>query len=142
MKLKIKRLNEDAIMPKYQTVGSAGFDLCATEVAIIEPHKTVIIGSGLSFEIPEGFFGAVYARSGLGIKNGIRLANDVGIIDSDYRGEVKIALHNDSDVPFTITKGMRCCQMLIQPVVQCEIEEATDLTDTERGQGGLGSTGR
>lgn len=141
MELKIKKLHQDAIVPRYQTQGAAGFDICSITDAIVEPHKTVVIGSGLAFEIPHGYFGAVYARSGLGIKNGIRLANDVGIIDEDYRGEVKIALHNDSDTVFWVEKGMRCCQMIIQPYERCDIKVVDELGNTERGQGGLGSTG-
>lgn len=144
MKVKIKKLNENAVIPTYGSVGSAGGDLyCAEEKdIIIAPSQTVLIGTGLSVEIPDGYVGLVYARSGLATKSGLAPANKVGVIDSDYRGEIKVALYNHSNEVRTVGKGERIAQMVIAPYLKVEYEEVSDLERTERGEGGFGSTGK
>lgn len=144
MKVRIKKLTNSAIIPTYGSVGSAGGDLyCANENdVVIQPNQTVLISTGLAVEIPEGYVGLVYARSGLATKSGLAPANKVGVIDSDYRGEIKVALHNHSTESRTVCKGDRIAQMVIAPYLQVEYEEVEDLTDTNRGVGGFGSTGK
>lgn len=129
-------------MPKYHSTEAAGFDLSASidKNIIIKPGEIVKISAGLAWEIPSGFATFIYARSGLGTK-GLTLANSVGVIDSDYRGEILVALINQSSNEFTIEPGMRIAQAIIMPVVQAEIEEAEELSETARGTGGHGSTG-
>ncbi len=142
-KLYIKKVNENAAIPKYMTDGSAAMDICACLGAdvIIAPGKTVLVPTGLAVMIERGFAGMLYARSGLAAKNGITLANCVGVIDSDYRGEILVALINLSDKEYTVTHGMRIAQMVITPVCTPEITETDRLEDTVRGEGGFGSTG-
>lgn len=140
--LMFTKLNDDAIEPIKATTGSAGFDLCANKDVVIEPNKTVMVGTGISVEIPAGYFGGLFARSGLATKRGIRLANSVGVIDSDYRGEVIVALHNDSDIEQTISNGERIAQLIIIPHLNCSAKQANTLSETERGGNGFGSTGR
>lgn len=140
--LMFTKLNDDAIEPIKATPGSAGFDLCANKDVTIEPNKTVMVGTGISVEIPAGYFGGLFARSGLATKRGIRLANSVGVIDSDYRGEVIVALHNDSDIEQTISNGERIAQLIIIPYLNCSAKQANALSETERGSNGFGSTGR
>jgi dUTP pyrophosphatase len=121
-----------------------GYDLyaCSDEDVTIAPHCTVKVGTGVSMAIPEGYFGAVYARSGLSAKQGLRPANCVGVVDSDYRGEIIVALHNDTDAETTIDKNERIAQIVVTPYLSVEFEETMDLDDTERGSGGFGSTGK
>ena len=144
MKVLLKKLKENALLPVRGSAFAAGYDLCAcTENPMpVAPHETVKIGTGISAAIPVGWFGAVFARSGLACKEGLRPANCVGVIDSDYRGEICVGLCNVSDVPYVITPEERVAQMVIAPVLTPEIVEADELSDTNRGAGGFGSTGR
>lgn len=143
MVLKLMRVREGAIIPKQATAGSAGYDLCACIDApqTIEPGERCVFTSGLAAEIPAGTAGFVFTRSGLGIKKGIHVTNGVGVIDSDYRGEIRIGLHNLSAEPYTVQPGERIAQMIIMPYFAPVIEEVTSLTETDRGAGGFGSTG-
>lgn len=143
MVLKLMRVREGAIIPKQATAGSAGYDLCACMDApqTIEPGERCVFPSGLAAEIPAGTAGFVFTRSGLGIKKGIHVTNGVGVIDSDYRGEIQIGLHNLSAEPYTVRPGERIAQMIIMPYFAPVIEEVTSLTETDRGAGGFGSTG-
>lgn len=143
MVLKLMRVREGAIIPKQATAGSAGYDLCACMDApqTIEPGERCVFTSGLAAEIPAGTAGFVFTRSGLGIKKGIHVTNGVGVIDSDYRGEIRIGLHNLSAEPYTVQPGERIAQMIIMPYFAPVIEEVTSLTETDRGAGGFGSTG-
>lgn len=143
MVLKLMRVREGAIIPKQATVGSAGYDLCACidVPQTIEPGERCVFPSGLAAEIPAGTAGFVFTRSGLGIKKGIHVTNGVGVIDSDYRGEIQIGLHNLSAEPYTVQPGERIAQMIIMPYFAPVIEEVTSLTETDRGAGGFGSTG-
>lgn len=143
MNIKIKRLTSTAIIPEKGSRYSAGFDLSAdiADKVLILPGKTVKIPTGLSIELPEGYFGAIYARSGLAAKQGLRPANGVGVVDSDYRGEYIVALHNDSEEARTIEPRQRIAQLVIQKHLDCDFVEVDELTNTERGQGGFGSTG-
>lgn len=143
MVLKLMRVRESAIIPKQATAGSAGYDLCACIDApqTIEPGERCVFPSGLAAEIPAGTAGFVFTRSGLGIKKGIHVTNGVGVIDSDYRGEIRIGLHNLSAEPYTVQPGERIAQMIIMPYFAPVIEEVTSLTETDRGAGGFGSTG-
>lgn len=143
MKVRIKKLSDKAIIPTFGSAGSAGGDLYSAEEnqVIIAPNQTVLIGTGLAVEIPDGYVGLVYARSGLATKSGLAPANKVGVIDSDYRGEIKVALHNHSNEIRTVSQGERIAQMVIAPYLKVEYEEVDDLSDTARGGGGFGSTG-
>ena len=141
--MKIKKLFEDAVIPFTATVGSAGHDLSAylfTNFIEIPPHDHVKVGSGISVEIPSGYFGMLCPRSGLG-KCGISLANTIGIIDSDFRGEISVLLKNNNDNHFRLEKGTRMAQLIIVPYISSEIEVVDDLEETVRGSGGFGSTG-
>ena len=142
--IKIKRLTDTAVIPEKGSKYSAGFDLSADIIHPIRiaPKETVKIPTGLSIELPEGYFGAIYARSGLASKQGLRPANCVGVADSDYRGEYIVALHNDSDEIREVEPGQRIAQLVIQPYLVCEFLESEGLTETERGDGGFGSTGK
>ena len=145
MKLKIKKLNENAVTPTYGSVSSAGADLYALlDKAKIEipPHETVLVHTGIAMEIPEGYVGLVYARSSLGTKRGLAPANKVGVIDADYRGEIMVSLHNHSNTLQEIDNGERIAQIVIAPFLKAEFEEADELSDTVRGAGGFGSTGK
>ena len=144
MEVKIKKLNKNVIIPARGSKEAAGMDLyaCTDTVTIISPHQTVKIKTGLALELPNGYFGAVFARSGLATKQGLRPANAVGVIDSDYRGEVIVALHNDTDIPQTINPMERIAQLVVLPYLQIEFKEVNELSDTERGEGGFGSTGK
>ena len=141
--LRFKKLFPNAAEPVRGTKFSAGLDLsaCVSDAVGIPPRDTVKIGTGLSFEIPHGYFGAVFARSGLASKYGLRPANCVGVIDEDYRGEVIVAMHNDSDTWQTITPGERIAQLVLIPYLNPPCLECQDLDKTERGEGGFGSTG-
>lgn len=143
MIVKFKKLNEKAKMPQYGTIYSAGADLYSTEEkTAIPPHKTVFIGTGLAMEIPQGYVGLIFARSGLACKRSLAPANKVGVIDADYRGEIKVALHNHSDEEQIIEEGERVAQLTILPYITAQYEEVETLEDTVRGAGGFGSTGK
>ena len=139
----IKKLNPEAIVPTYGTDYAAGADLyaCLTEVVTVQPGQTYLVKTGIALEIPDGFAGLIYARSGLATKRGLAPANKVGVIDSDYRGEIMVSLHNHSDKPETIEPGERIAQLIITPYVQAVFNEVEELSDTIRGEGGFGSTG-
>ena len=141
--VKIKKLDERAIIPSYGTEYSAGFDLYAIleEDLTIESGKTVLVKTGLSMEIPIGCAGMIFARSGLATKKGLAPANKVGVVDSDYRGEVMVALHNHSNENQTIASGERIAQMVIMPFYKAEFTEVGELSNSDRGTGGFGSTG-
>ena len=143
-KIRIKRLREGAQMPTYGTEFSAGADLyaCLAEDVTILPGETKKIPTGLAMEIPVGCAGLIYARSSLGTKRGLAPANKVGVVDSDYRGEFMIFLHNHGAEPQTIQHGDRVAQLLVTPVFTPGFVEAEDLSDTVRGTGGFGSTGK
>ena len=142
--VKVKKLRANAVVPSYETADSAGCDLraCLDEAAVIAPGETVMIPTGLSMEIPEGYVGLVFARSGLSTKKGLAPANKVGVIDSDYRGEWMVGLLNHSGETRTVEPGERIAQAVFVPVVTAEFRETETLTDTARGAGGFGSTGR
>ena len=141
--MRIKRLSENAIVPTKGSQQAAGYDLYSTETVSIRPHETALIGTGWAMEFPIGYFGAIYARSGLATKEGLRPANCVGVIDSDYRGEVKVALHNDTNTLKTITAGDRIAQLIIMDYFfVSDFEEVNVLSDTSRAEGGFGSTGK
>ena len=144
MNIKVKKLKPDATVPTMGSKFAAGADLYSAEDAdvVIEPSETKFIGTGLAMEIPEGYVGLVYARSGLACKRGLAPANKVGVVDSDYRGEIKVALHNHGKEAQTVEKGERIAQMVIAPYLSVHYEEADALSETERGEGGFGSTGR
>lgn len=140
MILKYKKLNPDAMEPTRGSEYSAGLDLYSTDDYLIAPGDTIKIGIGIAVEIPQNHFGAIYARSGLATKKGLRPANAVGVVDADYRGELIVALHNDSSVIREIHKGERIAQLIVQPYVPAVPREADILSDTVRGEGGFGST--
>ena len=143
MKLNIKKLSENATVPTYGTEFSAGADLYNLDTPVtIEPHATVLIHTGIAMEIPEGYCGLIFARSGLATKRGLAPANKVGVIDADYRGEIMVALHNHTDSPATVDGGERVAQLAVVPFLKAELCEVDELTDTVRGEGGFGSTGR
>lgn len=143
MEINIKLLNENAKVPTRGSEYAAGYDLyAATDYDIeIAPHSTVKIGTGISVELPNGTFGAIFARSGLATKKGLRPANCVGVCDSDYRGEYIVAMHNDTDEVMTIASGERIAQLIVMPFVGIEFNIVDELTETKRGDGGFGSTG-
>lgn len=144
MNINIKKLNPNAIIPTRGSEYAAGYDLYAcSEIAIdIAPHSTVKVGTGLAIEIPHGYFGAIFARSGLATKRGLRPANCVGVCDEDYRGEYIVALHNDTDEFMSIEPHERIAQLIVMPYLSVEFNEVSELSDTERGSGGFGSTGK
>jgi len=142
MVLKIKKLTSEAIIPAYQTKEAAGFDLHSIEETVINPGERKLIGTGLAFEIEFGYEVQIRPRSGLAYKHGITVLNSPGTIDSDYRGEIKVLLINHGNEPFEIKKGERIAQAVIAPVVQAKIVEVEELSDTQRGAGGFGSTGK
>lgn len=143
MKINIKKLYSDAIIPTRGSSEAAGYDLYAYmgSATKIKSHETIMIGTGISMEIPDGYFGAIYARSGLASKKNLRPANCVGVIDSDYRGEIKIPLFNDSNVIQIIDKNERVAQIVIMPYLSVEFNEVDELSETKRNQSGFGSTG-
>ena len=142
--IKYQKLNEYAKEPTRGSIAAAGYDLYAAtaEPTIIEPHCTVKVSTGLAIELPEGTFGAIFARSGLATKQGLRPANCVGVVDSDYRGPVIAAIHNDTDETQIIEPQERIAQLVVLPYLPIELVEVTELTETERGSGGFGSTGK
>ncbi|MEO8553717.1 MAG: dUTP diphosphatase [Kofleriaceae bacterium] len=140
----IKKLRPDAVMPRYMTAGAAGLDLCAAidESIVLAPGRRASIGTGLAFALPEGYEGQLRPRSGLAKQHGITLVNSPGTLDHDYRAEVMILIINHGQDPVTIEPGQRIAQLVIAPVVQAELVESDALSDTARGSGGFGSTGR
>ena len=142
--IKVKKLNEFAKLPTRGSSDAAGYDLYAAtnQILNIAPHSTIKVGTGLSFELPEGTFAAIYARSGIATKRGLRPANCVGVIDSDYRGPIIVALHNDTDEMQSIEPGERIAQMILLPYIEMKFSEVNELSDTERGEGGFGGSGR
>ena len=141
--MNIKKLDEKATLPTYGSALAAGADLyaCLDEPVTIAPNETKLIHTGLAMAIPEGLAGLIYARSGLASKRGLAPANKVGVVDSDYRGEVMVALHNHGTAPQTVEHGERIAQLVLTPVVTASFALVDDLDKTERGEGGFGSTG-
>ncbi len=144
MNIKVKKLHPAAKLPTYGSFEAAGADLyaCLEEAVTILPGETCFVPTGLALEVPKGCAGLVYARSGLACKRGLAPANKVGVVDSDYRGEVKVALHNHGLTSQTVEPGERVAQFIITPVLTPVYEESTELSDTSRGAGGFGSTGK
>ncbi len=143
--LKIKKVREDAKVPNRATSGSAGLDLCAAidEPITLDGGATAVIPTGIAIALPSAEYGAfVFPRSGIAVKHGIGLLNSVGVIDSDYRGEIMVGVINQINTPYTIQPGERIAQMVIMPVSMMPVEEVSDLDETERGAGGFGSTGK
>ncbi|MCI7047359.1 dUTP diphosphatase [Helicobacter sp.] len=140
--LKIRKLVPEAILPKYQTQGSAGFDLCAVQSTTIPAGKWALIPTGLAFSFKEGYEMQVRPRSGLALQYGITLLNTPGTIDSDYRGEIKVIMMNLGNEDFVINKGDRIAQAVLCKVKQAKIKEVEVLDETKRGEGGFGSTGK
>ena len=142
--IRIKKLHPNAILPTYGSVEAAGADLyaCLDEPMVVQPGATAWIPLGFAMEVPKGCAGLVYARSSLGAKRGLAPANKVGVVDSDYRGEVMVALHNHGLETQTVCHGERVAQLLVAPVLAPAFEEVEELDDTVRGAGGFGSTGR
>ena len=142
--IKVKLIREGAILPTYGSVGAAGADLyaCLDDEVTILPGETAWIPTGIALEVPEGCAGLVYARSSLGVKRGLAPANKVGVIDSDYRGEIRVVLLNHGKEPQTVQSGERVAQFIITPVLTPAYEEVEELSDTARGVAGFGSTGK
>ncbi|MDD3341668.1 MAG: dUTP diphosphatase [Bacilli bacterium] len=139
----VKKIKEEAHIPFYATEEAAGADLYAVleESVTIKPNETFLVPTGLTFEFPKGIVGLVYARSGLASKKGLAPANKVGVVDSDYRGEVMVALHNHSAIEQTIENGERVAQFVIMPYFKANYKEVEDINETDRGTGGFGSSG-
>lgn len=144
MILNVKRTNPYAILPRYATPGAAGMDLsaCLDEAIVLGPGQRAVVSTGLSVAVPPLHVGLVFARSGLAVKQGVTLSNGVGVIDSDYRGEIKVGLVNLGDAACTIQHGERVAQLAVMPVVHAQAVEVDELDDTARGTGGFGSTGK
>ncbi len=145
MELKIKLLSPNATLPKYATAGTAAMDLtaCIDQPLTILPRQLVSIPTGIAIALPSADYVAlIFARSGLGVKHGITLSNAVGVIDSDYRGEIRVGLTNLSDVPYTVQPGDRIAQLAVMPVTQATVIAVDQLDETDRGAGGFGSTGK
>ena len=142
--MNIKKLNENARIPTYGSEFAAGADLyaCLDADVTIAPAETLLIHTGLAMQIPEGLVGLIYARSGLASKKGLAPANKVGVIDSDYRGEIMVALHNHGTIPQTVSDGERIAQIVFAPYYAAEFSVVDELDDTTRGSGGFGSTGK
>lgn len=142
--IRVKKLHPNAILPTYGSTEAAGADLhaCLNEPVVIEPGQTAWIPTGIAMEVPKGCAGLIYARSGLACKKGLAPANKVGVVDSDYRGQITVVLHNHGSVSQTVSGGERIAQMVITPVLTPAYVESDDLSETGRGQGGFGSTGQ
>lgn len=140
--VRFKKLNPAAQVPSYGSTSAAGADLYALEGAVLQPGQTLLVHTGIALEIPEGYAGLIYARSGLATKRGLAPANKVGVIDADYRGEIMVALHNHSDAEQAVDVGERIAQLVITPFLRVDFAETEDLSDTDRGAGGFGSTGK
>lgn len=141
--IKVKKIKPNAQMPTRGSAEAAGYDLyaCIDKPILVGPHQTVKVGTGLSFELPYCTFGGIFPRSGLATKKGLRPANTPGVCDSDYRGEYIVAIHNDSDLTQIIDPGERIAQLIILPFIPAEFKEVEELSETDRGDGGFGSTG-
>lgn len=144
MRIRVRRVSDTAVLPTRGSTFAAGYDLYAdiAEEVIIEPHTTVKIDTGLQFELPDGYFAGIFARSGIAAREGLRPANCVGICDSDYRGNYIVAIHNDTDTVQKIKARQKIAQMIVLPYLPLEFEEVEELSETKRGAGGFGSTGR
>ena len=144
MEVRLKKLSEKAVIPTYGSEFSAGADLyaCLEETVVIGPGKTYMVPTGLAVEIPEGYAGLVYARSGLASKKGLAPANKVGVVDADYRGELFVALHNHGCEEAQVEPGERIAQLVVTPFLKADYRVVEELSDTARGAGGFGSTGR
>ena len=144
MEINVKKLNENAKIPTRGTRKAVGYDLyaCIDRPVTIPAHSTEKIGTGLAFELPSGFGGFIFARSGLATKDGLAPANKVGVVDPDYRGEVIVALHNHTNKAQLIMPGARIAQIAVMPHIVAEFVEVQEITNTERGNGGFGSTGK
>lgn len=142
--IRVKKLHPNAKLPTYGSLEAAGADLyaCLEEAVTIQPGEVFWVPTGIALEVPKGCAGLVYARSSMGAKRGLAPANKVGVIDSDYRGEIRVVLLNHSKLPQTLEPGERVAQFIITPVLQPAYEEVAELTDTDRGVGGFGSTGK
>ena len=140
--VRVKKLRENAVLPSFGSDYAAGADLYACNAVTVEPGATEFVQTGLALEVPAGYAGLVYARSGLACKKGLAPANKVGVIDADYRGEVMVALYNHSSQAVEIEPGERVAQLVITPYLTAVFEETQELSDTVRGEGGFGSTGR
>lgn len=142
--IRVKILRQGAHLPTYGSAEAAGADLyaCLEEDMTVEPGKTAFVPTGIALEVPQGCAGLIYARSGLACKRGLAPANKVGVVDSDYRGEIMVALHNHGTEPQTIANGERIAQFIITPVLTPDYEVAEELSDTARNSGGFGSTGK
>lgn len=142
--IRVKLLRQGAKLPTYGSAGAAGADLyaCLGEPVTILPGETVFLPTGIALEVPQGCAGLVYARSGMACKRGLAPANKVGVVDSDYRGEINVVLYNHGSVPQTIENGERIAQFLITPVLTPDYRVAEELSDTARSGGGFGSTGK
>lgn len=138
----IRLLNDNAKVPKKGTEYSAGYDLYSVSDTEIKSGEAKLVSTGIAAEIPNGYFGGVFARSGLAVKEGLRPANCVAVIDSDYRGEIKVPLYNDSKEDRVITEGERIAQLIIIPFLSVQFNEVETLSETKRGEGGFGSTGK
>lgn len=143
VKVNVKKLDDRAVLPTYGSEYAAGADLYAVldEEVYILPGETKLIKTGLAMEIPEGYAGLIYARSGLASKRGLAPANKVGVVDSDYRGEVMVALHNHSNTAQTVAAGERIAQLVVTPFLKVDFAQTEELNETVRGAGGFGSTG-
>ena len=143
-KILIKKLNKNAIIPKYETQGASGLDLkaCLEKKIIIKPGEKSLIPTGIALSIPRNYEVQVRPRSGLAFKNSLTVLNTPGTIDSDYRGEIKVLLINLGKISFEVTHGLRIAQMVPCPIIQIDLEEVKNLDDTNRGEGGFGSTGK
>ena len=146
MEIKFTKLNENAVSPQRATDEAAGYDLSAVveqSELFLSPQESKMISTGIAVEIPRGYVGLLFGRSGLGCKENLRLANCVGVIDSDYRGEIKVCLYNDSSTKTNVIKnGTRIAQLVIVPHLSVEMVEVEELSNTVRGEGGFGSTGQ
>ena len=143
-KIRVKKLHPNAILPTYGSAHAAGADLyaCIETPVTIEPGEIFWVPTGIALEVPEGCAGLIYARSSMGAKRGLAPANKVGVVDSDYRGEIRVVLLNHSKLPQVVEPGERVAQFVIPPVLTPQYEQVDDLTNTERGTGGFGSTGK
>ena len=144
MRIRVRKVSDTAVLPTRGSTSAAGYDLYADleEDVVIAPHSTVKIDTGLQFELPEGYFAGIFARSGIASRDGLRPANCVGICDSDYRGNYIVAMHNDSDSARTVKVHQKIAQMIVMPFLPLEFEEVEELSETTRGAGGFGSTGK
>jgi dUTP pyrophosphatase len=140
--LPVRKVRPDAVLPSRAYDGDAGLDLSAAEGVVLAPGQRAVVGTGLAVAVPEGHAGFVQPRSGLAAKHGITIVNAPGLVDSGYRGEVKVVLLNTGDQPFAVEPGMRIAQFVVLPVAAVELVEVADLPDTERGERGYGSSGR